>query len=110
MLLIFVINMFVFLLGRELCRAVVRLAIDQPGENMLSCEYRWSKYDSAVPGWWLPMNWVTADEDNGGDGGPRRFGWVCLEYVSTGLHIPGVKRACYQLRKRFLAGAVRPVL
>lgn len=95
---------------RELCRAVVRLAIDQPGDNLGHTEYRWSKYDSAVPGWALPVNWVSPDDENGGDGGPRRFGWCVLEYFSTGLHHPGVKRACYNLRKNFLAGAMRPVL
>lgn len=95
---------------REVCRAIVRLAIDQPGENLGITEYRWSKYDGAVPGWALPMNWVSPDEENGGDGGPRRFGWTCLEYFSSGLHHPGVKRACYQLRKNFHAGAMRPSL
>lgn len=93
-----------------MCRAIVRLAIDQPGENLKYWEYRWSKYDSAVPGWTLPMNWVTPDEDNGGDGGPRRFGWTCLEYYSSGLHLPGVKRACYMLRLKFHAGCPRPVM
>jgi hypothetical protein len=96
--------------SRELCRAVVRLAIDQPGENLKNCEYRWSKYDPPVPGWSLPMSWVSADEESGGDGGPRKFGWACMEYISSGLEYPGVKRACYRLRESFHAGAMRPVL
>ncbi len=93
-----------------MCRTIVRLAIDQPGENVKICEYRWSKYDSIVPGWTLPLNWVTPDEENGGDGGPRRFGWVVIEYVSSGMHMIQVKNACAVVRRNFLAGALRPIL
>jgi hypothetical protein len=95
---------------REMCRAVLKLAVDQPGDNVLFAEYRWSKYDSPVPGWTLPATWVAQDEDNSEDSGPRRMGWVCIEYTSSGLNIPAVRKACLNLRKSFLAGAARPML
>merc|ERR1711939_868411 len=60
---------------REICKIMIKLAVEEPGENWERQEYRWSKYDPCVPGWTLPALWATSDDDCGGDGGPRRFGW-----------------------------------
>ena len=63
-----------FCLLREVCKIFIKLAIEEPGENWENVEYRWSKYDPAVPGWSLPQTWTTADEENNGDG------MICQSY------------------------------
>lgn len=70
-------------------------------------EYRWSKYDGNVPGWTLPVNWTLADHENGGEGGPRRFGWVSFTYTSTNVGCAPVKSVRMELRKRVLCGVKR---
>jgi hypothetical protein len=86
---------------------MIRLAMDEPGENWINEEYRWSKYDGVVPGWTLPVPWTLADEENHGDGGPRKFGWVCFEYTSTNVGCAPVKSVRLELRKRVLCGIKR---
>ena len=52
----------------ETCKVMIRLALDEPGDNWVNAEYRWSKYDPAVPGWMLPSTWTVPDEENDGEG------------------------------------------
>lgn len=92
---------------RELCKIMIKLAMEEPGENWINEEYRWSKYDGVVPGWTLPVNWTLPDEENNGDGGPRKFGWVCFVYTSTNVGCAPVKSARLELRKKVLCGIKR---
>ena len=92
---------------RECCKIMIVLAMEEPGENWMNEEYRWSKYDGNVPGWTLPVNWTLADHENGGDGGPRRFGWVSFYYTSTNVGCAPVKSVRLELRKRVLCGLKR---
>ena len=89
---------------REMCKVLIALALAEPGENWVNEEYRWSKYDDVVPGWILPQPWTIPDEDNGNNGGPRKFGWVTLTFKSSGvchLHSTQSRRI---LRRHFLSG------
>jgi hypothetical protein len=92
---------------REYCKIMIKLAMEEPGENWIGEEYRWSKYDGNVPGWTLPVNWTLADEENHGDGGPRKFGWVCFTYTSTNVGCAPVKSVRIELRKKVLCGIKR---
>ena len=88
---------------RELSKALIRLAQEEPGDNWVNATYRyihiyyyklftferfiynymilfifmirWAKYDSPVPGWLLPMQWTLPDDDDD-DNGPRRHGKI----------------------------------
>ena len=44
---------------REWCKIIIRLAVEEPGENWLDESYRWSGWDDPVPGWQLPAQWAT---------------------------------------------------
>mmetsp|Transcript_20482 Transcript_20482/g.24766 ORF Transcript_20482/g.24766 Transcript_20482/m.24766 type:complete len:125 (+) Transcript_20482:16-390(+) len=67
---------------RELCKVLVRLAVEEPGTNWINEAYRWSIKDKPVPGWALPSTWCTKDHEANGEGGPRRFGRLRLRYTS----------------------------
>jgi hypothetical protein len=92
---------------RECCKIMIVLAMEEPGENWMNEEYRWSKYDGNVPGWTLPVNWTLADHENNGEGGPRKFGWVSFTYTSTNVGCAPVKSVRMELRKRVLCGVKR---
>jgi hypothetical protein len=92
---------------REYCKIMIKLAMEEPGENWTGEEYRWSKYDGNVPGWTLPVNWTLPDEENNGEGGPRKFGWVCFTYTSTNAGCAPVKSVRLDLRKIVLCGIKR---
>ena len=92
---------------RETCKIMIQLAISEPGENWLREEYRWSKYDVNVPGWTLPMQWTAPDNDLGGEGGPRRHGWCCFEYTSTGEGCAINWKVRRKMRQRVLCGIKR---
>jgi len=64
------------------------LALEEPGENWLDPEYRWSSFDDPVPGWTLPTAWTgrVEDTDNAGNCGPRDFGRLFLEYTSDPIY------------------------
>ena len=69
---------------RKMTEMLSILAVEEPGENWLDEEYRWSSYDDPVPGWTLPNSWTgrVVDTDNAGNCGPRDFGRLFLEYTS----------------------------
>ena len=67
---------------REMCKVLVRLAVEEPGTNWMDEAYRWSIFDVPVPGWELPISWSTEDWELNGEGGPRRFGRLQLKYTS----------------------------
>lgn len=67
---------------RELCKVLVKLAIEEPGTNWIHESYRWSIFDVDVPGWELPYSWCLEDHELRGEGGPRRFGRLRLRYTS----------------------------
>jgi len=93
---------------REMAKTLVKLAVEEPGENWKGEEYRWSRLDPNIPGWELPATWATEDEEFNNDGGPRKFGRLKLTYTSD------PRRGCApvmsvrkQLMERFLCGSTR---
>ncbi|CAM9784384.1 unnamed protein product [Chrysoparadoxa australica] len=65
---------------REVAKMLVQLAVEEPGENWVGEEYRWSHMQRPVVGWELPLSWTTPDDKK--NGGPRRFGRLTLRYSS----------------------------
>ncbi|KAE9000080.1 hypothetical protein PR003_g19668 [Phytophthora rubi] len=59
---------------REVAKALVRLAIDEPGENWQKETFGWSR-DEKIPGWELNYSWLK-------DGGFPEKGYLSLEYYS----------------------------
>ncbi|KAG1701881.1 hypothetical protein DVH05_010372 [Phytophthora capsici] len=59
---------------REVAKALVRLAIDEPGENWQNEMFGWSR-DEKIPGWELNYSWLK-------DGGFPEKGFLTLEYYS----------------------------
>ncbi|RLN95075.1 hypothetical protein BBJ28_00012329 [Nothophytophthora sp. Chile5] len=59
---------------REVAKALVRLAIDEPGENWQNETFGWSR-DEPIPGWELNLSWLK-------DGGFPEKGYLSLEYYS----------------------------
>jgi len=59
---------------REVAKALVRLAIDEPGENWQNETFGWSR-DEKIPGWELNYSWLK-------DGGFPEKGHLSLEYYS----------------------------
>ncbi|POM64571.1 Hypothetical protein PHPALM_19877 [Phytophthora palmivora] len=59
---------------REIAKALVRLAIDEPGENWQNETFGWSR-DEKIPGWELNYSWLK-------DGGFPEKGFLSLEYYS----------------------------
>jgi hypothetical protein len=90
-----------------MCKILIILAVEEPGDNWVNVEYRWTKYDPNVPGWSLPVLWLSKDEENNGDGGPRRFGWLSLTYSSTGPGCSVVESVRLEQRKKLFVGIKR---
>ena len=65
---------------RDMCKILVKLAVEEPGENWLNESYTWVKGEPPIAGWELPATW--AKDDCGEEGGPRRTGHLTLEYYS----------------------------
>ncbi|OWZ13127.1 hypothetical protein PHMEG_00013605 [Phytophthora megakarya] len=59
---------------REIAKQLVRLAIDEPGENWQNETFGWSR-DEKIPGWELNYSWLK-------DGGFPEKGFLSLEYYS----------------------------
>lgn len=59
---------------REVAKALVRLAIDEPGENWQNETFGWSR-EEKIPGWELNYSWLK-------DGGFPEKGYLSLEYYS----------------------------
>ncbi|CAM9954134.1 unnamed protein product, partial [Phaeothamnion confervicola] len=94
---------------REYAKILIRLAVDEPGENWKDETYRHARGQPPIPGWLLPEPWTGPDESLHGEGGPRRTGILTLEYVTD------PQRGCQPnwaarraLLKRCLGGAQRP--
>ncbi|OQR99349.1 hypothetical protein ACHHYP_06946 [Achlya hypogyna] len=88
---------------REVAKTFVALAVTEPGENWINESFAWSKGEPPIPGWQLPISW--AKEDGSPEDGPRRSGWLTLEYTSA------VENGCspvwalrQELQSRFLCG------
>lgn len=90
---------------RQLCRVLVKLAIEEPGTNWINEAYRWSQFDVTVPGWTLPQSWSLEDHELHGEGGPRRFGRLRLRYTSDpAMGCEPVWSVRRRLKSRFLCG------
>ena len=88
---------------RDMAKILVALAVDEPGENWLNESYFWVKGEPPVAGWELPASW--AKEDNGNDGGPRRTGFLTLEYYSgADLGCAPVWSLRKELKQKVLSG------
>ena len=98
---------------REMAKILVRLACDEPGENWVNEEYRWSKYDDPVPGWMLPVGWTLNDSGNPQsdvpETGMRRHGWLKLTYTSTGKDCAPNMATRKRLRKYLFAGLKKSI-
>ncbi|EQC36905.1 hypothetical protein SDRG_05733 [Saprolegnia diclina VS20] len=66
---------------RELAKIYVALAVTEPGENWINETFAWQRSEPPIPGWQLPISWTK--EDGGPEDGPRRAGWLTLEYTSA---------------------------
>lgn len=90
---------------REWAKVLISLALNEPGDNWVDGgEYRWSRYDDPVPGWILPQPWTLPDESDGGEGGPRRYGWLRVTYTSTAKGCEPSPQVRRNLRRKTLAG------
>ena len=94
---------------REVCKMLIKLAFDEPGENWLDVKYRWAKYDLCVPGWILPVTWTQADDAENPDAGPRTHGWIQFEYTSTGPGCLPNFPVRHKMMKRLLVGLKKVV-
>ena len=95
---------------RKMTEILSILAIEEPGDNWLDEEYRWSSYDDPVPGWELPRSWTGREHeiDNAGNCGPRDFGRLDLEYTSDPtLDCNPVWAVREELKNRVLVGTKR---
>lgn len=90
---------------REWAKVLISLALNEPGDNWVDGgEYRWSRYDDPVPGWILPQPWTLPDDSDGGEGGPRRYGWLRVTYTSTAKGCEPSPQVRRNLRRKTLAG------
>jgi hypothetical protein len=95
---------------REFCKILVKLAVDEPGNNLPEQSYRWTRYDDPIPAWELPMTWTLPDNKNwNGEleldtNGPRRHGWVIFTYTSLADGCAPMISTRKDLRKRCLVG------
>ena len=92
-------------------KILVKLAVEEPGENWRNVKFRWSKYNEAVPGWVLPMNWALKNVEGPNpevpEQGPRRHGWPTVTYTSNGPGCRPSKEARRRLRTKVFAGMKR---
>lgn len=80
---------------REVAKALVRLAIDEPGENWQHETFGWTR-EEPIPGWELNLSWLK-------DGGFPEKGHLCLEYYS------GADKGCspvWPTRRELAAGTL----
>ncbi len=57
----------------------------------------------------LPVTWTSADTEDNGEGGPRKYGWLRFEYRTKGCQFgPNIAGRMF-IRKRVLAGVKRIV-
>lgn len=80
---------------REVAKALVRLAIDEPGENWQGETFGWTRAEP-IPGWELNMSWLK-------DGGFPEKGFLSLEYYS------GADKGCgpvWPTRRELAAGTL----
>lgn len=60
---------------RLISKALLHLAVEEPGENWWDETFQWNRFDKTIPGWELPITWFTED------GMPRK-GILKLSYYS----------------------------
>jgi len=46
---------------RLVSKALLHLAVVEPGENWLEETFSWGRFDTAIPGWELPRTWFTEE-------------------------------------------------
>ncbi|CAM9374928.1 unnamed protein product, partial [Discosporangium mesarthrocarpum] len=107
--------------SREWAKVLIRLAVEEPGDNWVGETYTHRRGVMRVWGWRLPDTWTKGGFDAGGEGdgagrvggdinsvGPRKSGLLCLRYTTdpeVGCEARwDVRRA---LQSRTLAGAPR---
>lgn len=64
---------------REAVKLFIRLAVIEPGENILDESYSPSLIEPAIPGWELPISWT---EDDAEGKGPSNYGFLTFTYSS----------------------------
>lgn len=90
---------------REACKILVKLAVEEPGENWTHETYAWTLKDDPIPGWVLPLSWtIDENETNNSSAGPRHYGKLCLYYSSVGPGCAPVLEARRDLVERCLVG------
>ena len=69
--------------NRQIAKVFVKLAIDEPGENMVNVAFRWSPEDPFIPGYSIPLCWQYddgEDPEKPGMAGIRQVGNLSIEY------------------------------
>ena len=65
---------------REVAKILIKLAVEEPGQNWVNESFCRTKTADPTPGWELPKHW--AEEDDGHLGGPWRSGILYTQYSS----------------------------
>ena len=98
---------------RQLIKSLVRLAVDEPGDNLLRQTCRWNLFSDIIPGWTLPLSWMYdhgAPEAQGVSGGVREIGHVMVEYTSVGKGCLPMWKTRKELMSRFHSGRPKVIL
>jgi hypothetical protein len=93
---------------REICKVLIALAVAEEGENWVGETFRHDRGSPPLDGWMLPGPWCRPDEEDNGQGGPRRSGILQVAYsTDEALGCMANNAARRSLLRRFLAGARR---
>lgn len=60
---------------RLVSKALLHLAVEEPGDNWWNETFQWNRFDKVIPGWELPITWFT-------ESGMPSKGILKLEYYS----------------------------
>ncbi|GMH46804.1 hypothetical protein TrLO_g5454 [Triparma laevis f. longispina] len=60
---------------RLISKALLHLAVEEPGDNWWNETFQWNRFDKVIPGWELPITWFT-------ESGMPSKGILKLEYYS----------------------------
>ncbi|GMI09133.1 hypothetical protein TrVE_jg12628 [Triparma verrucosa] len=60
---------------RLISKALLHLAVEEPGDNWWNETFQWNRFDKVIPGWELPITWFT-------EAGMPSKGILKLEYYS----------------------------
>ena len=94
---------------REMAKILIIFAVEEPGENWIAETFRWTKYETPVPGWQLPQSWTLHLDDDTYDQGLERHGWLTVTYTSYGKDCVPNASSRRGLRKRTLVGMKRVI-